>query len=97
MKSIFFAEYLVQYFSLAAAVFFSRSRLRGAQGGRLYTTAQVWVPAGLRGVCFARLKSRNLVSNRGIAFRPARANQACANPLHIIFSLFFTFLLLFLK
>ena len=25
---------------------FSRSRLRGTQGARLYTTAQVWVPAG---------------------------------------------------
>ena len=42
-------------------------------------------------------RSRNLARNHGIAFRPARANQACANPLHIIFSLFFTFLLLFLK
>ena len=50
---------------------FSRSRLRGTQGTRLYTTTQVWVPAGLRGACSGRSKSRNLASDRGIAFRPA--------------------------
>ena len=28
---------------------FSRCRLRGTQGARVYTTAQVWVPAGICG------------------------------------------------
>ena len=32
-----------------AAGRFSRSRLRGAQAGRVYITAQVWIPTGLRG------------------------------------------------
>ena len=41
---------------------FLRSRLRGTQGTRLYTTALVWVPGGLRGACSGRSKSRNLAS-----------------------------------
>ena len=49
----------IQNFSLAVAGLFSRSLLRGTQGG--YTTVQVWVPAGLRGACSGRAKSRNLV------------------------------------
>ena len=68
------------HFFLPAAGFFSRSRLRGTQGGRLYTTAQVWVPTGFLGACSGRSKSPNLASNRGIAFRPARAHQTHANP-----------------
>ena len=67
-------------FSPAPVSLFSRSRLRGTQGGRLYTTAQVWVPAGLLGAYSGRPKARNLASNRGIAVRPASANQAHANP-----------------
>ena len=62
-----------------------RSRLRGSQGARLYTMVHVWVPAGLRGACSGRLKSRNLPSNQGIAFRPARANQAHATPSLFLF------------
>ena len=83
---------------------FSRSRLRGTQGARLYITAQVWVPAGLRGACSGRSKLRNLASNHGIAFRSARPNQAHANPkkvISLVFSRFRSFfhlsLLLFLN
>ena len=54
---------------------FSRSRLRGTQEARLYTTEQVWVPYGLRGVCSGRSKSRNLVRNYEVAFRGARAEH----------------------
>ena len=77
-KMHFFSGML--HFFLPAAGFFSRSRLRGTQGGRLYTTAQVWVPTGFLGACSGRSKSPNLASNRGIAFRPARAHQTHANP-----------------
>ena len=77
---------------------FSRPRLRGTQGGLLYTTAQVRVPGGLQGECSGRSKSRNLASNRWIALRPARANQAHANSQNVIFfSFFHVFLWLFLK
>ena len=61
----------------------SRSRLRGTQGARLYKV-HVWVPAGFRGACSGRSKSRNLARNLGIAFRPARADQAHATPQNII-------------
>ena len=44
--------------SLSAAGLFSRSRLRGTQGGRVYTTSQVWSPVGLRGACSGRSESR---------------------------------------
>ena len=54
---------------------FSRSRVRGTQGVRLYTTAQVWVPGGLRGACSGRPESRNLASNHRVAFRGAWAEQ----------------------
>ena len=64
----------------------SRSRLRGTQGGSVYTTAQVWAPAGLRGPCSWTSKSRELASNHGIAFRRARANQAHGKPQSVIFS-----------
>ena len=57
----------------AAVGLLSRSRLRGTRGARLYTTAQDWVPGGLRGACSGRSKSRHLASNRGVAFRGARA------------------------
>ena len=59
---------------------FSRSRLRGTHGARLYTTVQVWVPARLRGACSKHSISPNLASTRGIAFRPAIANHANATP-----------------
>ena len=65
----------IRHFALPAAGLFSCSRLRGTQGTRLYTTVQVWVPAGLRGACSGRSKSRNLASDHGVAFRGARAEQ----------------------
>ena len=70
----------IQNFSVPAAGLFSRSRLRGTQGTRLYTTMQVWVPAGLRGACSGSSKSRNLANSHGIAFRPARASQDNGEP-----------------
>ena len=78
----------IHLFSLSVAGLFSRSRLRGMQGTRPHATVQVWVPAGLRGACSGRSKSRNLASNDGIALRPARANQARANPHNVIFFVF---------
>ena len=47
----------------------------------MYTTAQVWVPGGLRGACSGRSKSRNLASDHGVvAFRGARAEQDNGKP-----------------
>ena len=70
--------------STAPAGLFSRSPLRGTQGARLYATAQVWVPAGLRGACPGRSKSRDLAINQGIAFRGARAEQYNGKPVSAI-------------
>ena len=69
----------MQNSSLPATGLPSRSRLWGT-GARLYTTAQVWVPPGLRGACCGRAKSRNLASKHGIAFRGARAEQDNGKP-----------------
>ena len=42
---------------------------------------QVWALAKVRGTCSEGSKSqKKLVNNHGIVFRPARANQAHANP-----------------
>ena len=63
-------------FSPAPVGLFSRFWLRGTREALRYTTAHVWIPAGLRGTCSGRSKSIKLASNRGITFRPARANHA---------------------
>ena len=70
-----------------AAGRFSRSRLRGTQGGRLCTTAQVWISAGLRDARYGRSKSRDLASNHGIAFRLAEPRRTMENPQLKIFAL----------
>ena len=62
-----------------AAGHFSPSWLRGTQGARVYTTVQVWVPAGPRGPRSGRSKAYGLASNYGIAFRRARANRTHGN------------------
>ena len=63
---------------------FSRALGCGARrGAAWYTTAQVWVPGGLRGACSGRSKSRNLASSRGVAFRGARAEQDNGKPIYI--------------
>ena len=80
----------VTTFSDSAAGLFLRSRLRGTQGGRLYTTEQDWALPGLRGACPGRSKSRELASNREIAFRRGRAHQAHGNPQTVIFFFFST-------
>ena len=51
------------FFSLAAAALCSCSRLRGTQGARPNTTAQVWALAEVRGTCSGGSKSRKLSSN----------------------------------
>ena len=43
----------------------------GTNGGRVYSTVQVWAPAGLRGACSGRSKLRELALFHGIAFRDA--------------------------
>ena len=67
-------------FSPALVALFSRSRLRGTQGARLYTTVQLWVPGGLRGPYLERSKSQNLASNSGDYFRGAPAEQGHGKP-----------------
>ena len=46
------------FFSLPAAGLFSCSRLRGTQGARRNTTAQVWALADVRGTCSGGPKSQ---------------------------------------
>ena len=46
------------FFSLPAAGLFSCSRLRGTQGARRNTTAQVWALADVRGTCSGGSKSQ---------------------------------------
>ena len=58
----------------------SRSKLRGTRGARLYTTAQDWVPGGLRGACSGRSKSRHLASNRGVAFAEPEPSTTMEKP-----------------
>ena len=67
-------------FSPVPVRLFSRSRLRGTQWAHLYTTAQVWVPGGLRRACSGRSKSRSLASDHGVAFRGARSEQDYRKP-----------------
>ena len=75
-----FLLWVLAHFSLAPVGLFSRSRLRGTQGGRLHTTAQVWVASRLRGASSGRSKSRNLARNRAIAFRGERTEQDIGKP-----------------
>ena len=77
-----------------AAGRFSRSRLRGTQGGRVYTTAQFWVPAGLRGSRSGLSKSRDLTSTHRIAsaeLEPTRPMETCKH--NIVFILHLSLLL----
>ena len=67
-------------FSLPRPSIFSRARLRGTQGARSSTTAQVWALTEVRGTCSGGAKSQKLASNHGEAFRGRRAIQAHANP-----------------
>ena len=60
--------YVALCFFLDSCTLFSGARgsflalsAAGTQGGRLYTTAQAWVPGGLRGACSGRSKSRIMV------------------------------------
>ena len=89
-----------QLFSPAAGCF-SRSRLWSTQGVRVYTPAQVWVPAGLGDARSGRSKSRDLVSNHEIVLRRARDNQAHGIPqnchLFFVFPVFLAPLFVFLK
>ena len=67
-------------FSLAPVGRLSRSRLRGTKGTNLYTTAQVWVPGGLRGACSGRSKTRNLASITGLLSAELEPSNAMKNP-----------------
>ena len=68
-------------------VFFSRCRLRGAQGVPRVLTAQVWVPAGPRGERSGSSKSCGLASNHGIGFRLAEPRKNVGNPTFLDFAL----------
>ena len=68
---------------------FSRTRLQGTQGTRVYTAAQVWVPAGLRGTRSGRSTWHDLVDTHGIAFRRDTVNQARGTPPKCYFCSFF--------
>ena len=56
----------IQNFALPAEGLSSRSRLRGTQGGRLYTTVQVRVQAGLYGVVTTRSLSAELEPSKAM-------------------------------
>ena len=78
-----FRNWLVLHISLEFSLAegkFARFRLRGTQGGGVDTTAQVWVPAGLRGICFGSSKLRNVASHWCNAFCPARTKQDDGKP-----------------
>ena len=80
MYQSFYFIFTFARFSPAPVGLFSRSRLRGTQGGRLYTTTQAWIPGGLRDACSALSKSQNLTTNHGVAFREARSEQDIGKP-----------------
>ena len=65
----------VVHFSRLTAGLFSHSRLRGTQGGRVYTTARMRAPAEVRGArpgpSKPRIMSRTMAKNYGESFRPA--------------------------
>ena len=75
MYQSFYFIFTFARFSPAPVGLFSRSRLRGTQRARLYTTAQFWVPSGLRRAYSGRSKSRNLASSHGVAFRGVRRTE----------------------
>ena len=52
----------------------------GQTGGSSEHWVQVCALTKVRGTCCGGSKSRTLANNHGIVFRPARANQAHANP-----------------
>ena len=68
------------HFSPAPVGVFSCLRLRGTQGGRLYPTAQVWVPGGLRRACSCRSKSRNLARITELLSAELQPSKTIENP-----------------
>ena len=75
-------KYLVKDFlgtQLFSSGLLSRSRLRGTQEARVYTTAQMRALAEVGGECSGPSKSRILANNYGESFRPARAKQDNVN------------------
>ena len=67
------------FFGLSSAGLFSRSIAGHGRGPREHWM-HVWALAEVRGTCSWGSTSRKLVNNHGIAFRPARADQAHTNP-----------------
>ena len=63
-----------------AAGLFSRFLLGRTQEPRPYTAVHFWAPAGLRGACSGRPKSRELAVFQGIAFRLAEPRRTLENP-----------------
>ena len=72
------------FLSPPSAVFLLLS-VAGHAGGPSERWGQVCALTKVRGTCSGGSKSRTLANNHGIAFRPARANQAHANPKKTIF------------
>ena len=64
------------FVSLPAAGLFSCSRLRGVQGARPNTTAQVWALAEVRGTCSAGSKSQVTTGRHSERVEPSRPIQA---------------------
>ena len=70
-----------QFFFLFELPVFSRALSCVARGGGcVYTTAQMRAPAEDRGACSGDSKPRNLASNHGEPFPPARAKQVHGHP-----------------
>ena len=80
----FFSGY--SCYSSPVAGLFWRSRSGGMQAVPVYTSAKLCVPAGLRSAWSGGLKPRNLASNHGEGFRPARVKQVHGNPKMFFFS-----------
>ena len=74
----FFPAYF--WFPPPAEDHFSRSQLPGTQGAPVYLTAQAWVPGGFSIARALSVQSRDLASNCGEVFRPARAKHVYINP-----------------
>ena len=72
--------HMAMHFSFGRGSFLALSAAGHAEGPRIYSKAQAWAPAGLRGALTGRSKSRGAGSFRGITFRRDRAKQDDGNP-----------------
>ena len=87
MYKIHFFCTLAKLFSAGRGSFLALSAARGTQGGRVYTTTQVWPPAEPRVAHSGRPKSRELDLFQRIAFRDAEPRRTMETPKSLLFAL----------